>query len=426
MMTTLTIPPNDVKDLGLADQGRQQLLWAERDMPVLGMIQERFAKNQPFKGLRVSMCAHLTKETGNMVRAVKAGGADLVVVASNPLTTQDDVVASLVAHDGISVYGYRGESLETYQAHQQKALDHRPQLLLDDGGDLVSATVSQKPDWAKDLIGSTEQTTAGITRLRALTEQRLLPWPAIGANESKTKHLYDNRYGTGQSTLDSIMRACNILLCGKTVVIVGYGWCGKGCAARARGLGADVVVTEVDPLKALEALMEGYRVMPMAEAAKVGDLFITVTSNRHVIDAQHFDVMKHGAILCNAGHMNWEFHYDALKAKAVKVNTPRPFVEVFTLPNGRELMALSEGRLVNLSAAEGHPASVMDMSFAAIATAAEHLMLHRGNLANGLMRLPDSVDIEIATLKLKSLGVSIDALTPEMEKYLHSWQSGTV
>jgi adenosylhomocysteinase len=415
----------EIADLTLAPQGRKQMDWADGDMPVLQSIRERFIKEQPFKGLRISTCAHLTKETAVLARTIQAGGANCIVVASNPITTQDDVAAALVADYGIPVFAVRGESVETYKRHVEIALEHQPHVVMDDGGDLIASLMTNKPAWMKDIMGSTEETTAGITRLRSLDRQGLLPWPAIGVNESKTKHLYDNRYGTGQSTMDSIMRATNMLLAGKTVVIAGYGWCGKGCALRAKGLGADVIVTEVEPLKALEAVMEGFRVMPMSEAAKVGDVFVTVTSNRHAIDAPHFEAMKDGAVICNAGHQNWEFNYDALKAMATKIDEPRAFVEVMTLPSGKRVMALSQGRLVNLTAAEGHPASVMDMSFANQALGVEYLVKHYGKLENHLLSLPAEVDTMIAELKLQSMGVRIDSLTPAMEAYLNSWNEGT-
>lgn len=426
MMTTATPAfTYDVANLALAPQGKQQIEWGNRDMPVLRSIRERFEQEQPFKGLRVSACAHLTKETANLAITMKAGGADTILMASNPITTQDDVAASLVADYGIPTFAKRGQTVNDYRANVQRLIDFEPHILMDDGGDVVAAVVSQKPAWMNNLIGSTEETTAGITRLKSLDRQGLLPWPAIGVNESQTKHLFDNRYGTGQSTVDSIMRACNILLSGKTVVVAGYGWCGKGCAMRSRGLGANVIVTEVDPMKALEATMEGYRVMPIAEAAPLGDVFITVTSNRHAIDSQHFEQMKHGAIVCNAGHQNWEFNYDALKAMATNIETPRAFVEVMTLPNGREVIALSEGRLVNLTAAEGHPASVMDMSFANQALGVEYLVKNHGSLPNKMMTLPADVDQEIARLKLETLGIKFDTLTPEQEAYLNSWDAGT-
>jgi adenosylhomocysteinase len=421
-----TLPAHfEVADLGLAEQGYQQIAWADRDMPVLAQIRERFIKEQPFKGIRISSCAHLTKETAVLAITLRAGGADSVLIASNPITTQDDVVASLVKHYGIPVFGHRGETVDTYNAHVRVALDHNPNILMDDGGDVVATMMNHYPQVAASLWGSTEETTAGITRLKALQAQGKLGWPAIGVNECKTKHLFDNRYGTGQSTLDSIMRACNILLAGKTVVVVGYGWCGRGCAMRAKGLGAHVVVTEIDSRKALEAVMDGFVVAPIAEAAKQGDVFICVTSNRHVIRTEHYALMKEGAILCNAGHMNWEFDYDGLIAQSVSVNQPRAFVEACVQADGRTLFALSQGRLVNLTAAEGHPASVMDMSFANQALGVERLVTHRGQLPNQLMALPDEVDDTIARLKLASMGVAFDTLTPDQEAYMNSWDMGT-
>lgn len=421
----ITLPSPEIADIALAPQGKKQIDWALQDMPVLASIRERFLAEQPLKGVRISSCGHMTKELAALAITIQAGGAESMVIASNPLSTQDDVAASLVADYGIPIYAVKGETVETYRKHVKLAVDFEPDIIMDDGGDVVAAMLTQRPDWVPNVWGSTEETTAGITRLKALDANNQLPWPAIGVNESKTKHLFDNRYGTGQSTLDGIMRACNVLLSGKTVVVVGYGWCGRGVALRARGLGANVVVTEVDPMKALEAVMEGYTVLPMNEAAKVGDVFICITSNRHAIDAHHFPLMKDQAILCNAGHQNWEFNYDALKAMSVSVNEPRPFVEGCTLSNGRTLYALCQGRLVNLIAAEGHPASVMDMSFANQALGVEYLVKNKGQLANRLMTVPAELDCEIAKLKLESIGVTIDTLTPEMVAYLNSWNMGT-
>ena len=424
-MTTLNAVRSEIKDASLASQGKNQIAWADNDMPVLASIRERFEREQPLKGLRVSHCAHLTKETAVLAITVKAAGADLVVIASNPLTTQDDVAASLVVDYGIPTYAIAGETVEQYNQHVKIALDHKPHLVLDDGGDMVATLLQDYPELIPDVIGSTEETTAGIKRLKAMDADNSRPWPAVGVNESQTKHLFDNRYGTGQSTMDSIMRACNILLAGKVVVVAGYGWCGKGCAMRARGLGANVIVTEVDPMKALEASMEGFRVMPIAQAAPLGDVFVTVTSNKHAIDVDHIQTMKPGAVLSNAGHFDYEFNYAGLKALATSVHEPRPYVEVFTLPNGNTVTALAEGRLVNLTAAEGHPASVMDMSFANQALGTEYLVKNRGKLPNQLLTLPEAVDSEIARLKLETLGIDYDTMTPEQVAYMASWKEGT-
>ncbi len=412
----------DIKDINLAEQGKNQIEWAYKDMPVLTNIKERFAKEQPFKGLKVSSCVHVTKETAALVIAMQAGGAEAILVASNPLSTQDDVAAALVKYWNIPVYAYAGEDKETFARHIQCALDYNPDLVIDDGCDIVAAIHRDRPELAKNIIGSTEETTCGITRLQALENEGMLKFPAVGVNSSLTKHLYDNRYGTGQSTIDGILRAANILLAGKTVVVSGYGWCGRGCAMRAKGLGANVIVCEVDALKALEAAMEGYRVMPIAEAALVGDLFITVTGDKHVIDLQHLLSMKDGAMVCNAGHFDIEINIAALKDETTDIRKFRPFVEEYKLNNGKSIYVLAEGRLVNLVAAEGHPASVMDMSFANQALGMEFLVKNRGQLENKLYTLPVSVDEEIAKLKLSSMGIEIDTLTPEQEKYLNSWQ----
>jgi adenosylhomocysteinase len=421
----ITLPSPEVKDLNLAEQGLNQINWALNDMPVLASIRERFTVEKPFKGLRISSCGHMTKELAALAITIQAGGAESMVIASNPITTQDDVAASLVKHYNLPIFAIRGESIETYRRHVQLAVDFEPHIIMDDGGDVVATMKTNRPDWCHQVWGSTEETTAGITRLKALDAQGELPWPAIGVNESKTKHLFDNRYGTGQSTLDSIMRACNVLLAGKTVVVAGYGWCGRGCAMRARGLGANVIVTEIDHMKALEAVMDGYRVMPMDEAAKLGDVFICVTSNKHVLDRQHFAVMKDQAILSNAGHFDWEFNYKALTEVSTAVKEPRAYVEAFTQADGRTLYALAQGRLVNLTAAEGHPASVMDMSFANQALGVEYLVKHRGTLPNKLMTLPADLDYNIAALKLNSMGIFIDTPTAEMNEYMNSWNMGT-
>lgn len=412
----------DVKDINLADQGKNQIEWAFKDMPVLKQIQERFIKEQPFKGLRLSACVHVTKETAALCVVMKAGGADAVLVASNPLSTQDDVAAALVKHYGIPTFALAGESVEQYKSHIREALDHNPDIIIDDGCDMVSMIHADYPELASKVIGSTEETTTGIIRLQALEAQGALKFPAVGVNTSLTKHLYDNRYGTGQSSFDGILRAANILIAGKTVVISGYGWCGRGCALRAKALGANVIVCEVDPLKALEAAMEGYRVMPIADAAKEGDIFLTVTGDKHVVDVKHLLSMKDGAFVANAGHFDWEVNVSDLKAYATEIKQIRPNLEEYKLNNGKSIYVLAEGRLVNLVAAEGHPASVMDMSFANQALGIEFLVKNKGKLEKKLYTLPHEVDVKIAELKLKSMGISIDTLTAEQEEYLHSWK----
>ncbi len=412
----------DVKDINLADQGKNQIEWAFKDMPVLKQIQERFIKEQPFKGLKLSACVHVTKETAALCVVMKSGGADAVLVASNPLSTQDDVAAALVKHYGIPTFAVAGESVEQYKSHIREALEHNPDIIIDDGCDMVSMIHSDYPELASKVIGSTEETTTGIIRLQALEAQGALKFPAVGVNTSLTKHLYDNRYGTGQSSFDGILRAANILIAGKTVVISGYGWCGRGCALRAKALGANVIVCEVDPLKALEAAMEGYRVMPIADAAKEGDIFLTVTGDKHVVDVKHLLSMKDGAFVANAGHFDWEVNVGDLKAYATEIRQIRPNLEEYKLNNGKSIYVLAEGRLVNLVAAEGHPASVMDMSFANQALGIEFLVKNKGKLEKKLYTLPHEVDVKIAELKLKSMGISIDTLTAEQEEYLHSWK----
>ncbi len=412
----------DVKDINLADQGKNQIEWAFKDMPVLKQIQERFIKEQPFKGLKLSACVHVTKETAALCVVMKSGGADAVLVASNPLSTQDDVAAALVKHYGIPTFAVAGESVEQYKSHIREALEHNPDIIIDDGCDMVSMIHSDYPELASKVIGSTEETTTGIIRLQALEAQGALKFPAVGVNTSLTKHLYDNRYGTGQSSFDGILRAANILIAGKTVVISGYGWCGRGCALRAKALGANVIVCEVDPLKALEAAMEGYRVMPIADAAKEGDIFLTVTGDKHVVDVKHLLSMKDGAFVANAGHFDWEVNVGDLKAYTTEIRQIRPNLEEYKLNNGKSIYVLAEGRLVNLVAAEGHPASVMDMSFANQALGIEFLVKNQGKLEKKLYTLPHEVDVKIAELKLKSMGISIDTLTAEQEEYLHSWK----
>ncbi|HEY9685822.1 MAG TPA: adenosylhomocysteinase [Coleofasciculaceae cyanobacterium] len=424
-MATMTPIPSEIKDPSLAAQGKKQIEWANRDMPVLEQLRTRFEKEQPLKGIRIAACCHVTKETANLARTLKAGGAEAILIASNPLSTQDDVAASLVQDYGISVYAMKGESTETYTKHVNIALDHKPQIIIDDGSDVVATLVQARPELADAMIGSTEETTTGIIRLLAMQKDGKLPWPAIAVNNAQTKHFFDNRYGTGQSTIDGVIRATNILLAGKNVVVVGYGWCGKGCAMRARGLGANVIVTEVNPIRAIEAVMDGFRVMPMMEAAEVGDVFITVTGNRHVIDKHHFEHMKDGAIVCNSGHFDLELNLESLAKMATKRDQIRPFMEEFTMSNGRRVLVLGEGRLINLAAAEGHPASVMDMSFANQAMAVEYLVKNKDTLGSGVHLLPEAFDNEIATLKLKAMGVQIDALTPAMTEYMNSWTVGT-
>ncbi len=420
-----TVPECDIKDASLADVGKDRIEWADRDMPVLRMIRERFSKEKPLQGLRISVCAHVTTETANLARALAAGGGDCVIIASNPLSTQDDVAAALVKEYGLRVFARKGEDIPTYHKHIEIALDHRPQLIIDDGSDLVATLVQNRPEQVKEVIGTTEETTTGITRLIAMERDKQLQFPAISVNDAQTKHLFDNRYGTGQSTLDGVIRATNRLIAGRVVVVVGYGWCGKGTAMRARGLGASVVVTEVNPIRAIEAVLDGFQVMPMDEAAKVGDIFITVTGNKHVVDGSHFEKMKDGAIVANSGHFDLELNLEALAKNAKGRRKVREYMEEFTLASGNCIYVLAEGRLVNLSCAEGHPASVMDMSFANQALAMEYLVKRKDELSPGVNKLPESVDQEIASLKLKSLGVNIDKLTKEMVEYLSSWKVGT-
>ena len=424
---TATTPrlKHEVKDLALAPLGRQRIEWAGREMPVLKQIRDRFEKEKPFAGLRLAACAHVTTETAHLAIALKAGGADAVLIASNPLSTQDDVAASLVADHEISVFAQKGEDSATYSRHVQIALDHRPNIIVDDGSDVVAELVQHRQNQIADLIGSTEETTTGIVRLRAMFKEGVLTFPAMNVNDADTKHFFDNRYGTGQSTLDWIIRATNILLAGKTVVVVGYGWCGKGTALRARGMGANVIVTEIDHIKAIEAVMDGFRVLPMAEAAPHGDIFITVTGNKHVVRGEHFDVMKDGAIVCNSGHFDLELDLKYLAANAKEIKDVRPFTEEYKLTNGKSVVVLGQGRLINLAAAEGHPSAVMDMSFANQALAVEYLVKNKGSLAAGLHSIPREVDEEIARLKLQAMGIFIDSLTAEQIDYINSWTSGT-
>ncbi len=416
----------DIKDINLAPEGKQRIEWADREMPVLRLIRERFAAEKPLTGVKIVACAHITTETANLARTLQAGGAESLLIASNPLSTQDDVAASLVADWGIPVMAIKGESTDTYVSHVKAALDTAPNLIIDDGSDVVATMIKEKREMIGNLIGTTEETTTGIVRLNSMLKAGVLTFPAIAVNDAQTKHFFDNRYGTGQSTLDGIIRATNVLLAGKTLVVVGYGWCGKGVAMRARGMGANVVVTEIDPIKAIEAVMDGFRVQPMKEAAKIGDFFVTVTGNRHVIDKEHFEVMKDGAIVCNSGHFDLELNLEALREMSAEAVKRRPFVEEYIgVAGGKSIIVLGEGRLINLAAAEGHPASVMDMSFANQALSAEYLVKHKGNLPAGVHVLPPEVDQEIASLKLRAMGVSIDELTPEMVEYMSSWETGT-
>lgn len=415
-----------VKDLDLAPAGRLRIEWAEREMPVLRLIRERFAAEQPLKGVRLSACLHVTTETANLARTLQAGGADLVLVASNPLSTQDDVAAALVAYDEIPVYAIKGEDNDTYYEHIHAALDHKPHMTMDDGADVVSTLHKSRRDALDGIIGGTEETTTGVIRLRAMAKEGALQYPIIAVNDALTKHLFDNRYGTGQSTLDGVIRATNVLLAGKTVVVAGYGWCSRGIAMRAQGLGGNVIITEVDPLKALEAVMDGYRVMPMLEAAPLGDVFITATGDINVLDRPHFEVMKDGAIVSNSGHFNVEINIPALAELAVgEPRRVRPFVEQYTLPDGRHINLLAEGRLVNLAAAEGHPSAVMDMSFANQALSAEYMRRHADELERRVYSVPEEIDQAIAQLKLAAMGVQIDTLTEEQAHYLASWEEGT-
>ncbi len=415
---------HDVKQLDLATGGRFRIEWAEQEMPVLRAIRERFAKEKPLAGLRVSACLHVTTETANLMHTLQLGGAEIVLCASNPLSTQDDVAASLVANYEIPVYAIKGEDNSVYYDHIKAALDFKPHITMDDGADLVSVIHKTRTELLTDIVGGTEETTTGVIRLRAMAKDKALKFPIIAVNDSDTKHLFDNRYGTGQSTLDGIIRATNILLAGRTIVVAGYGWCSRGIASRADGMGANVVVTEIDPLRALEAVMDGYRVMPMIEAAAVGDIFITATGDKNVIDEQHFARMKHGAMVANSGHFNVEINLPALEKLGGKPRLVRPFVEEYKV-KGNSIYVLGEGRLINLAAAEGHPASVMDMSFANQALGAEYMVKNAKNMPAAVYTIPADIDKEIARLKLEALGVKIDVLTPEQAEYLSQWEEGT-
>jgi adenosylhomocysteinase len=415
----------DVKDLKLAEGGRRRIEWAEREMPVLRSILERFKQERPLEGIRVAACLHVTTETANLMRTLQAGGADVVLTASNPLSTQDDVAACLVSHFEIPVFAIKGEDNVTYYKHINAALDHHPHMTMDDGADLVSTLHKERRNQLEEVIGGTEETTTGVIRLRAMAADGELKFPVIAVNDAMTKHFFDNRYGTGQSTIDGIIRATNILLAGKVFVVGGYGWCARGLAMRARGMGANVIVTEVDPLKALEAVMDGFRVMPMGEAAPIGDIFVTLTGDINVVDQHHFEVMKDGAIVANSGHFNVEINIPALAEMAVEKKLVRPFVDAYILPDGRTIHILGEGRLINLAAAEGHPASVMDMSFANQSLSAEFMVKNAEKLQKKVYGVPEDIDKEIARLKLESMGIDIDTLTAEQIKYLNSWQEGT-
>ncbi len=420
-----TVLDYEIKDITLAQQGKKNIEWAQKDMPVLNKIKERFIKEQPFKNLRLTASVHVTKETAALCIALKAGGADAVLAASNPLSTQDDVAAALVKYYGIPVFAISGEDSETYHKHIKTVLDHKPNFIIDDGCDLVATVHKERTDLLKDIIGSCEETTTGIIRLKAMERENKLQFPALGVNNSLTKHLYDNRYGTGQSALDGIIRATNILLAGKTFVVCGYGWCSRGAASKARGMGANVIVTEVDPLKALEAVMDGFRVMPIKEAALIGDIFLSITGDINVVSAQDMLTMKSGAFVANAGHFDVEIDVNGLKKHTVEIKNIRPNLDEWVLENGKSIYVLAQGRLVNLVCAEGHPASVMDMSFANQALGMEYVIKNQGKLENKLHTLPREVDVEIAKLKLDSMGIKIDTLTQEQENYLNSWSQGT-
>jgi adenosylhomocysteinase len=414
-----------VKDLGLAGLGKRKIEWANQQMPVLQLIRKRFVSEQPLKGVRISACLHITSETANLGITLRDGGAEVVLCASNPLSTQDEVAASLIKDYGIPTYAIKGEDHATYYSHLDAALAHKPQITMDDGADLVTALLTKRADLVPNVIGGTEETTTGVIRLRAMAKDGSLKYPVISVNDAMTKHMFDNRYGTGQSTIDGILRATNILLAGLKVVVAGYGWCGRGVAMRAKGLGADVIVTEINPVRALEAVMDGFRVMPMQDAARIGNVFVTVTGNKAVLAREHFETMKDGAVICNSGHFNVEIVIHALEALSTGRKPARPFVDEYALKDGRRIYLLGEGRLVNLASAEGHPAAVMDMSFANQALSAEYLVKNSKNLGRQVYAVPDPIDRQIAKLKLESMGVYVDKLTPQQEHYLASWSEGT-
>jgi adenosylhomocysteinase len=422
---TVTQVPCDVKSLELADQGKRRIEWANQSMPVLQSIRKDFIKHQPLKGIRIAACLHVTSETANLGITLRDGGADVVLCASNPLSTQDDVAASLARDYNISVFAIKGEDNETYYSHIMSALDHKPHITMDDGADLVTTAFTKRTDVIDGIIAGTEETTTGVIRLRAMAKAGELRYPIVAVNDADTKHMFDNRYGTGQSTIDGVIRCTNSLLAGSKFVIAGYGWCGRGLASRARGMGADVIVTEIDPTKALEAVMDGYRVMSMAEAAKIGDIFVTVTGNKNVIAKEHFDIMKNGAVVANSGHFNVEIDIPALEKLASQKRPTRDFVDEYSLKDGRKIYLLGEGRLINLAAAEGHPASVMDMSFANQALSVEYLVKNYKSLDKKVFAVPVDIDKRVAKLKLEAMGIKIDRLTPEQEEYLASWSEGT-
>jgi adenosylhomocysteinase len=427
-MSTIAVPNTvhfDVKNLDLADQGKKRIDWANQSMKVLQSIRKEFIKNQPLKGTRISACLHVTTETANLAITLRDGGAEVALCASNPLSTQDDVAAALARDYGISVFAIKGEDNDTYYNHILAALDHRPHITMDDGADLVTVALTKRTDVADGIFGGTEETTTGVVRLRAMAKEGVLRYPIIAVNDAETKHLFDNRYGTGQSTIDGIIRCTNLLMAGAKFVIAGYGWCGKGLAIRAKGMGASVIVTEVDPTRAIEAVMDGHRVMSMNEAAKIGDVFVTVTGNKNVITREHFDSMKDGAIVANSGHFNVEIDIPSLEKLASSKRTTRDFVEEYSMKDGRKIYLLGEGRLINLAAAEGHPASVMDMSFANQALSVEYLVKHHSSLEKKVFAVPAELDRRVARLKLESMGIKIDRLTPEQEEYLASWSEGT-
>ena len=425
MSTTPTSVPCDIKNIELADLGRKRLDFANQSMKVLQIIRKEFIKNQPLKGIRISACLHVTAETGNLAVCLRDGGAEVALCASNPLSTQDDVAACLVRDFGIPVFAIKGEDNDTYYSHITAALDHKPHITMDDGADLVSCVLTKRLDVAGDIIGGTEETTTGVIRLRAMAKEGVLRYPIIAVNDAATKHLFDNRYGTGQSTVDGVVRATNILLAGSKFVVAGYGWCGRGLAMRARGMGAEVIVTEIEPTRALEAVMDGFRVMSMVEAAKLGDVFVTVTGDKNVLAREHFELMKDGAIVANSGHFNVEIDIPALERMSSSKRTTRPFVEEYSLKDGRKINLLGEGRLINLAAAEGHPAAVMDMSFANQALSVEYLVKNYNQLQRMVYAVPEDLDKRVARLKLESMGIKIDRLTPEQEEYLASWSEGT-
>ncbi len=415
----------DVKDISLAEKGKRKIEWSNQQMPVLQLIRKQFIKDQPLKGIRMSACLHVTSETANLAITLRDGGAEVVLCGSNPLSTQDEVAASLVKDYNIPTFAIKGEDNATYYAHIAAALDHKPQITMDDGADLVTTLLTKRTELVKDVIGGTEETTTGVIRLRAMAKDGTLKYPVIAVNDALTKHLFDNRYGTGQSTIDGILRATNLLIAGLRVVIAGYGWCGRGVAMRAKGLGADVIITEINPTRALEAVMDGFRVMPMADAAKIGDIFITVTGNKSILAHEHFEKMRDGAVICNSGHFNVEIDIPALEKLSSAKKPARPFVDEYVMKDGRRIYLLGEGRLINLAAAEGHPAVVMDMSFANQALASEYLVKNASQLKKQVYPVPEPIDRQIAKLKLESMGVHVDKLTPDQEHYLASWSEGT-